>query len=98
MKYSYSDYLDCVCTREQYYKQFNPIGLEINKLYVQHRGDWQESIYKIIFLDDKIAVGLKVKSKVRLSVGEYCLFESKTGFKYNDPRTSSYKLEELNND
>ena len=71
--------------------------LELNKTYLQEADSWSRQHYKIIFVDETIAVGLKVYCGIYGSstrnCGTYELFKVNTGEKYNDTRLC-YRLKE----
>jgi hypothetical protein len=93
MKYSLSDFIEGRCAKDEYYSQFNPITLELGKVYKQHVGSWNENHWKVIFQDDKISLCIKVYSKISKDcIGEYDLFYTKTGFRHNDNRIDEYRL------
>ena len=94
---SYSDaVIDGDLTPKQYYEQFKTITPELGKSYYQHKGTWQEFIFTIIFVDEKIALG---KAKNPFSNGSgyyYTVFISSgvmAGWKDKDSRPS-YRLTE----
>ena len=96
MKFSRQDYVEGYCTHEEYISQFDPISLKIGETYVQSKGTWHEAHYKIIFQDDRISLGVIVYSAIGdIAIGDYCLFWTNSGFKYNDNRIASYQLKEL---
>jgi hypothetical protein len=98
-KITLSEYLDNDCTRHEYEQQFNPIKLEVNKVYIQGLNTWHEKKYKIIFQDEKISLGICVYNKISMEfIGDYELFNTNTGFKYNDVRIPDYQLIEVQND
>ena len=71
------------------------IKLELGKTYLQRVESWAIKHYKIIHMDDIIAVGVVVycgvyNSKTR-GCGEYQLFKVSTGEKYQD-RGFNYAL------
>jgi hypothetical protein len=84
--------------RKEKYEKFlkeDAITLELNKVYLQESDTWAKMHYKIIFVDDKIALGVKVYCGIYNSatkgVGDYELFKVKTGEKYGDSRLN-YRL------
>lgn len=96
-KFSLSDYLEDVCTTAEWINQHNPIKLEVGKVYVQAKGTWHEHHYKILFVDDKIATGVAVWSKIgdgKKYSGDYSLFYVANGFKYQDVTRAIYRLSE----
>lgn len=94
MKYSYSDIHEN-CTWKEYIDQFNPIKLELGKTYVQNKGKWDEHHFQIVFVDEKIAVGIEVYSAIgEFAIGGYTMFYVDNGFKYNDAQRPSYRLTE----
>lgn len=90
---SYDDEMDYLEKERMIYNDFlknNALELEIGKTYLQESSSWSKMHYKIIFIDDKIAVGVKVwcgiyNSKTQ-GCGTYEMFKAKTGEKYNDNR------------
>lgn len=94
MKYTYSDIGES-CSWKEYIDQYRPIKLELNKVYIQGKGTWQEMHYKITFCDDSIALGVKVYSAISMQfIGDYELFYVDNGFKYQDMQAPSYRLTE----
>lgn len=93
MKYTQKEYLDGDCTWKQYAAQFNPIKLELYKIYLQESASWAKKHFKIIFTDDKIAVGISVYNQISNKyIGEYCIFDVNSGFKYDDKLRYNYRL------
>lgn len=95
MKYKYSDVLEGICTYKEYHNQFNPIQLELNNEYTQHKNKYNEKKFKIIFIDkdNKIAVGKVISNKIgKEFTGDFQLFYAKSGFKYQDNRIKEYQL------
>ena len=87
--------------REIEYNAFlkqDAIKLELNKTYLQESYSWAKKHYKIIFIDEKIAVGIVVWSGIYNSntkgCGGYEMFKVNTGEKYNDCRLE-YRLKSL---
>ena len=95
---NYSDYLDGNCTRKEYYAQFNPIQLEVGQKYVQSQGNWDETVFEIMHIQEDIAMAKEIKgTATAIGLSKYDLFYSKTGFRYNDNRTAAYQLKIINN-
>lgn len=93
MKYTQLQYLNGDCTWKQYAAQFNPIKLELNKVYLQESASWSKKHYKIIFVDDKIAVGISVYDQIcQKYIGQYDIFDVNDGFRYNDKLRYNYRL------
>lgn len=91
-KFKYSD-IHRNCTLEQWINQYNPIRLEVGKIYQQESESWCKKQYKILFVDDKIAIGISIHNTISdRYIGEYCLFYVDNGFKYNDMIQPSYRL------
>lgn len=83
-------------TWAEYYAQFPSVIPELGKKYVQHPNDWQQMIWEIIFVDDKIAVGRAI-NPFDTQVTEHSLFTVKgprAGWRSCDSR-SSYRLQPL---
>jgi hypothetical protein len=84
------DYWDKKALEYQKFLREKAIKLELNKVYLQESDSWAKKHYKIIFVDDKIAVGLKVWCGIYNSntknCGTYELFNVNTGEKYQDGR------------
>ena len=66
------------------------IKLEIGCIYLQEPMSWAKKHYKIVFMDDTIAVGVVVYDGIYNSTTKGCgereLFKVDTGEKYHDPR------------
>ena len=92
MRYSYRDYMDGECTQKQYYSQFNSVTPELGGVYYQYPGKWNEAKLKIVFVDDRIALGVELEScatRARVK-GGYQLFYSNghlAGWDYPHKRT-----------
>lgn len=87
---SYSNYSS---QRKIEYDKFlkeQAITLKLGETYLQESASWAKSHYKIIFVDDTIAVGIKVWCGIFNSdnkgCGTYEMFKANTGEKYNDSR------------
>ncbi len=92
MKYSMFDYCNGECTKTEFYGQFDLIKPELGKIYRQVSDSWAEKHFKIIFVDNKIALGVSVYNQISNKyIGEHELFYVDTGFKYNDIRPN-YRL------
>jgi len=92
------DELDYLERRKLEYDKFlkeRAIKLELGKTYLQESDSWAKMHYKIIFVDDHIAVGIKVWCGIYNSsskgCGDYEMFKVSTGEKYNDGRLG-YRL------
>lgn len=92
VKYTLEQYLDNECTRQEWIDSHSPIQLELGGVYIQAKGTWHETHFKIVFVDDKIAVGIAVKGGANLSTGRYELFYKSNGFKYDDMCRPVYRL------
>jgi hypothetical protein len=82
-KINYTDYNDLDEDGDPIEKEIEGIELELNKIYVQNQSEWNETHFLIIFIDDKIALGKSILSKVVLSIGDYAIFNKNNGTKYN---------------
>jgi hypothetical protein len=89
----YEDEIDYAERERLKYNKFlaeQAIKLELGKTYLQESDSWAKMHYKIIFVDDKIAVGLKVYCGIYNSstknCGSYEMFKVSTGEKYQDSR------------
>jgi hypothetical protein len=97
--YNYSDEIEYLERERIKYEKFleeQAIKLELNKTYLQESDSWAKMHYKIIFIDNNIAVGKVVycgiyNSTSKGNVGKYELFRANTGEKYQDSRLS-YRL------
>jgi hypothetical protein len=95
LKFSADDYCEGRCTRQQFIEQYDPIKLELGKVYIQDKGSWSEKHYKIIFMEDEIALGVSVYNAIGdRFIGDYVLFYLENGFKYKDVVRPSYRLSE----
>jgi len=97
VKYNYSDISDGVCTAKQYTDQFTSVIPEVGKTYVQNPGQWNEHKFTILFVDDKIALGISKDSIMKGTI-EYTMFYSCgafAGWKYDDTARPSYRLQEI---
>lgn len=93
MKFTASDYCRGECTRKEFIEQYKPIKLEVGKVYRQISDTWAEKHYKIIFVDNKIALGISVFNKISNKfIGDYEMFYVNDGFKHNDIIRPSYRL------
>lgn len=89
----YQDEMDYIEEQRRKYEKWvkeKSIKLELGCTYVQKTYSWSEDHYKIVFMDDVVAVGVQVycgiyKSTTR-GCGERELFLAKTGEKYQDKR------------
>lgn len=75
------------------------IKLELNKTYLQESDSWAKMHYKIIFIDDFIAIGKKVYCGIYNSstqnCGNYEMFKVSTGEKYEDSRLCYRLIKEV---
>jgi hypothetical protein len=89
------DYLDKQKIEYEKFLKERAIKLELNKTYLQESDSWAKMHYKIIFIDDFIAIGKKVYCGIYNSsernCGGYEMFKLQTGEKYNDSRLA-YRL------
>ena len=97
----YDDELSYSEKRETKYNEFlknDAIKLELDKTYLQESDSWAKMHYKIIYVNDKIAVGVKVWCGIYNSdtrnCGKYEMFKVDTGEKYQDSRLE-YRLKYL---
>ena len=92
MAHSYSDIIEGNITKEEYFQYYKSIKLKLYNTYIQHPKQWNENVYKIIFINDNIALGVSISG---LRVGYYELFNVDTGFKYQDLARPEYRLIEI---
>jgi hypothetical protein len=99
---SYDDEIDYLEKERMIYGEFlknDAIVLELGKTYLQESHSWAKKHYKIIFVDDIIAVGIKVWCGIYNSphrgCGTYEMFKVKTGEKYNDSRLCYRLVKEI---
>lgn len=83
MKFTEEDLEEERCTREEFLAQFDLAPLEAGSTYVQHKGQWAETHFKILFVSGKVCLGISTWSKLA-RVGEYGLFLVDSGLKYNE--------------
>lgn len=101
----YNEELECLEYLEERrikylkWKEEKSIKLELGKMYLQTSNSWTKKHYKIIFVDDKIALGKKVWCSICNSInencGEYELFLKETGEKYQDNRLCYALIREI---
>jgi hypothetical protein len=93
------DYLERERIKYEKWVKEKSIKLELGKTYLQESDSWAKMHYKIIFVDDKIAVGIKVWCGIYNSttrgVGEYQMFKVNTGEKYGDCRLNYALVKEV---
>jgi hypothetical protein len=90
----YSEYLNNEISFSEFLSSLSLVKPELGETYKQASGSWSEKHYKIIYLNDDIAVGVSVFNKISNKfIGDYSLFNAKTGFTYSDARPE-YRLEE----
>ncbi len=89
----YDDELDYLEREKIKYNKFlksDAIKLELGKVYLQESDRWAKMHYKIIFVDDYIALGQKVYCGIynssKQNCGSYEMFKVNTGEKYQDSR------------
>jgi hypothetical protein len=90
------DYLEREKIKYNKFLKEEAIKLELGKTYLQESSSWAKMHYKIVFVDDKIALGIVVycgiyNSTNRGNCGEYEMFKVTTGEKYSDCRLE-YRL------
>ena len=89
------DYLEREKIKYDKFLRESAIRLELGKTYLQESDSWAKRHYKIIFVDDKIALGIKVYCGIynssKQNCGSYEMFKVATGEKYNDIRLA-YRL------
>lgn len=92
------DYSEKQAIKYQKFLKDDAIKLELNKIYLQESDSWAKKHYKIIFVDENIAVGKKVwcgiYNSAERNCGSYEMFKVNTGEKYNDSRLC-YRLKKL---
>jgi hypothetical protein len=95
--FSYEDYLNGECTFEEYCGCFDQlIKPELGKTYIQNKGHWAEMHFKIIFSNEKVALGVCIYNKISEKfIGDHCLFDVNNGFIYHDTRPEYRLTEEL---
>jgi hypothetical protein len=94
MTNTYQQYLDDECTWKEYLSSLDIPTLKLGHTYIQSKGSWGEKHFKIIFIDDKIAVGLCIFNKISPKfIGNYAMFSVASAFKYQDTRPD-YRLTE----
>ncbi len=92
--YSFRDYLDGECSTKQYRSQFEPPVIQVGHIYVQAKGTWHESHWKVLFIDSNAAMAKKVFCKITGKPTEdYDLFRVDDGWRFNDIR-DAYRLSE----
>lgn len=93
------DYLEREKINYDKWKKEKAIKLELDKTYVQESDSWAKKHYKIIFVNDKIAVGVVVYCGIYNSTskgcGEHELFKVDTGEKYAGSRLCYALIKEL---
>lgn len=80
------DAYEATGSAKAYYEQFPSVVPEVGEIYYQHKGNWQEAKFKIIWKDAKVALGICIDG---LGVGDYRLFHASgicSGWKYQDGR------------
>jgi hypothetical protein len=91
------DYLEKEKIKYNKFLKEQAIKLELNKTYLQESDSWAKKHYKIIFIDDYIAIGKKVYCGIydsdKKNCGSYEMFKVSTGEKYNDSRLC-YRLKQ----
>lgn len=93
MNFTSSDYSEGLCTRKQFVDQYSPIRLEVGKVYQQESELWCHKQYKILYIDNHIAVGICVANSIsNRFIGDYEMFYVNDGFKYNDTLRPNYRL------
>ncbi len=85
--------LDYLAQEKIKYEKFlknDAIKLELGKTYLQESDSWAKKHYKIIFIDNYIALGQVVYCGIydstKKGCGDYEMFKLNTGEKYNDSR------------
>lgn len=98
MCYDDNDQRDYLEEQRAKYNEFlknEAIKLELNKTYLQESDSWAKKHFKIVLVDDNVAVGVVVWCGIynsnRKGCGGYELFNVKTGEKYSDSRLT-YRL------
>lgn len=88
-----NDEIDYLEKQKIAYKEFlknDAIKLELNKTYLQESDSWAKMHYKIIFVNNDIAIGIKVFCGIynsdKKNCGNYEMFNVNTGERYNDSR------------
>jgi len=102
MKYKQHDVWDGVCTSEQYVSQFKNTSSDfaVGSLHVQHPKTWQETLYKVLFVNDTIVLAQEIEgTSIRVGgTGRFSLFHSSgvyKGWEYSFGR-SDYRLQKPN--
>ena len=96
-KFNYSDIWEGICTLQEYACQFPSVTSVLGETYCYAPNDFQGGKVTIVFVNDKIAVGLK-EPKWGEKEGQYCLYYSNgpfAGFKYQDTARPFYRLQEV---
>jgi len=99
MKYSDSDLYDGVCTAVEYWEQFDMPRLKVGGLYVVQPNHWAQEIYRIIYIDETVALaelieGLRVGGVLPPCKKLYQSSGLARGHKCGDNRTC-YRLQAL---
>lgn len=81
---------------DAFYKQFEPVTLEIGGVYVRSKGNWQEITYQIFYIGEGVALGKEIDTKTMgKPSGKIRMFYSeglRAGWSYDDSR-SIYRLQ-----
>lgn len=92
MTNSYQAYLDGECSLSEFKATLNLIKPELGKVYKQLSSSWSEMHYEIIFQDANISIGKCIYNAISNKfIGDYEMFNTRDGFKYNDTRYN-YRL------
>jgi hypothetical protein len=85
--------LDYLERQRREYAKFlaeDAIKLELGKTYLQMSAVWTKAHYKIVLINDDVAVGQRVYCGIYNSTtkgcGDYAMFKTATGEKYGDGR------------
>ena len=90
---NYDDEMEYLKQQRRIYEEFvknDAIKLELGETYLQESSSWAKAHYKIVFIDNVIAVGIKTWCGIFNSntkgCGTYGLFKAATGERYQDSR------------
>ncbi len=93
MNYDDDDQRDYLEQQRLEYNNFlktEAINLDLGKTYLQESASWAKKHFKIVLVDENVAVGVVVYCGIynsnKKGCGSYELFNVKTGEKYGDSR------------
>lgn len=93
-KFTYGD-IGVECTAEEYASQYPSVIPVLGEVYVYAPKVWSGNTVTIVYVDDRIAVGL-ANARWGQQIGDYFMYNASgvfAGFRYKDVARPMYRLQ-----